>query len=170
MQHFVNYQDLFQQSSTQLNFLLLSQREMILVMAFALAILEFSNSLKNRFIIRLLILALLVYSLTMGVVSTSDYLDFTEKTKEELEREGFTDGLELLDNWKRWVNFTYALIAFNVIILIIFFFYELDYYRKKDHHHHTGESIGFAGIPFYSDTDAFKRSSSKSTKRSKKSS
>ena len=164
-----DYQDLFQQASTQLNFLLLSQRNMILVLAFALAFLGFSHTFKNRVLIRLLVFTLMIYSLAVGVVSSIDYLDYIKKTEDELEERDFDDGIELLENWKNWVNFTYALLGVNSLIIIFFMCYELDHFwKKKDFR--SQESGGVAGSSWFSvgaDEGAFS-SKSKSTSKSRK--
>lgn len=128
-----DYQDLFSQASTQLNFLLLTQRNMILVMAFSLTFLGFSTTFRSRIMIRLIIFSFLIYSLLLGIISTIDYREYMEKTRDEITRQNFDDGLDLLDNWANWVNFTYALLALNCLIILFYIFYEID------HHYSTRE-------------------------------
>lgn len=155
-----SYQDLFNQASTQLNFLLLSQRNMILVMAFALAFLGFATNFKHRIIIRVLIFSLLVYSFLLGLFSTIDYKDYIGKTREELERQNFDDGEDLLDTWSNWVNFTYALLALNGLLIIFWILYEIDYQysnisKKRPTH------LYWATLGGDIRTDSSRRSSSK---------
>lgn len=168
---FKTFQDLFQQASTQLSFLLLAQRNMILVLAFALAFLGFSHTFKNRLLIRILVFTLMVFSLAVGIVSSMDYLDYISKAQDELEQRDFEDGLELLENWKRWVNFTYTLLAINSLIIIIFIFYELDHYWYKGIYK-SEDSGGVAGSSWFTvgsadDDTSFKRLSSKRFKKTK---
>ena len=110
----------------------------------------------------------MIYSLAIGVVSSLDYLDYNDKAKNELEVRDFDDGLGLLDNWRRWVNFTYALIAINILIIIIFIFYETDQSWNKGEII-LGGSAGSAGSSWFT-MGAIKpeKSSSTSFKHSKK--
>jgi hypothetical protein len=126
-----DFQDLFQQASTQLNFLLLSQRNMILIFAFAITFVAFTHPFRRRFMVWLIMFLLLGYALAVGIVSSIDYLDYMNKTKTELEERQFDDGLDLLDNWRGWVNFTYALIALNGLVIIFYLFFELDIYLSS---------------------------------------
>jgi len=132
-----DYQDLFQQASTQLNFLLLIQRNMILVFAFAFAFVGFSTAFQRRILVRTIIFFLLIYSLAIGIVSAIDFLSYMKKTKRELEERDFDDGLELLDDWAGWVDFTYALIALNGLIIIFYFILEMDIYIKNHRKHYS---------------------------------
>lgn len=157
-----DYQDLFNQASTQLNFLLLAQRNMILIYAFALAFMGFSVTFYHRNMVRILIFSLLIYAIAVGSVSTIDYLDFVKKTRSELVERDFDDGLDLLDQWENWTNFTYALLALNVLIIIIWVSYELDFHRKNH-----ASSVGVAGSSWFSvgDTSSASSTSAKSSKK-----
>ena len=73
-------QPLFDQLTSQLNFLLLAQRQMILLGAFSVAIATFGHNIKTSKIFRkiyisYLVLVLLAYSIAIGVKSSLDFND-----------------------------------------------------------------------------------------------
>lgn len=132
----INFSDMFSQGSTQLNFLLLSQRNMILIFAFALTFMVFSNDLKHRYMVRFIMVCLLVYSVALGIVSIINYNNYIAKTKKELNSEKadgelIEDELQILKDWGRWIYFSYALLAINGLIILFYIFYELGYYHPK---------------------------------------
>ena len=65
-------QALFEQLSTQLNFLLLSQRNMIIVSAFSVALATFSHNTRNANF-KWLSLMLFVYSVAVGITAAVDF-------------------------------------------------------------------------------------------------
>lgn len=132
----LNFSDLFSQGSTQLNFLLLTQRNMILIFAFALTFMVFANNLKHRLMVRFIMLCLLVYSVALGIVSIINYNNYINKTNNELnsekgDQEIVDDELQILKDWGRWIYFSYALLAINGLIIIFYIFYEVGYFQIK---------------------------------------
>jgi len=130
----VNFSDLFNQGSTQLNFLLLSQRNMILIFAFSLTFMVFASSLKHRYMVRFILLCLLFYSVALGIVSIINYNNYIRLTRRELNSEkGLTeivdDELQILNDWGKWVYFSYALLGINALIVIFYIMYELGIYH-----------------------------------------
>ena len=126
-----DYRDLFDQSSTQLNFLLLAQRNMILVFAFIITFISFSYDFQRRFLLRSIAFILLVYCFAIGTVSILDYNAFIEATKREATDKGFQEGLDLLDRWEKWQYFTYVLLILNGFLLIFFILFELNVSKKS---------------------------------------
>lgn len=116
-------QALFEQLSTQLNFLLLSQRQMILIAAFSVAIATFATNIK-KLDVAFISIMLLVYSLAVGITAVVDFNNYIEDVKNDttnttngtLEE----DELRLVNRSKKWVYFTYAQI---VIITILAYFF-----------------------------------------------
>jgi len=111
-------QPLFEQLSTQLNFLLLSQRQMILISAFAIALVTFSSNNK-KIQISFISIALLFYSIAVGITAVVDFNNYIEDVKNdtpELE----ADELKFVNRSKKWVYFTYVQIAIIVILIYIF--------------------------------------------------
>ena len=127
---------LFNQSSSQLNFLLLAQRNMILIFAFSLTFLAFSTNLRKRFLIMFIMSCLLIYSLAIGIVSIINYNKYDNKTRSDLgpltsdnEAE-----IEMMNDWYRWTYFTYVLLGLNGVIILFYFLYEIGFYdpvKKK---------------------------------------
>ena len=115
-------QALFEQLSTQLNFLLLSQRQMILIAAFSVAIATFASNIK-KLDVAFISIMLLVYSLAVGITAAVDFNDYIEDVKNDTTNgpNGLEpDELRLLNRSKKWIYFTYAQI---VIISILAFFF-----------------------------------------------
>ena len=115
-------QALFEQLSTQLNFLLLSQRQMILIAAFSVAIATFATNIK-KLDVAFISIMLLVYSLAVGITAVVDFNNYIEDVKNDTTNG--TNGLEpdelrLVNRSKKWVYFTYAQI---VIITILAYFF-----------------------------------------------
>lgn len=130
----INFSDMFNQGSTQVNFLLLSQRNMILIFAFALTFMVFSNDLKHRYMVRFIMVCLLVYSVALGIVSIINYNNYIAKTRRELndekaEEELIDDELQILNDWGRWIYFSYALLGINALIIIFYVVHEAGYYH-----------------------------------------
>jgi hypothetical protein len=128
---------MFSQGSTQLNLLLLSQRNMILIFAFALTFMVFANNFKYRLMIRIIMFFLLIYSIALGIVSIINYNNYIRITRRELNDEKgdgelIDDELQILSDWGRWIYFSYALLAINALIIIFYIMYEVGLY---DHSH-----------------------------------
>ncbi len=115
---------LFEQLSSQLNFLLLAQRQMILVGAFAVAIATFGHNIKTSKIFRkvyitYLVLVLLAYSIAIGIKSA---LDFNGYIAEILDKSSLhEDEIKMVNRSKTWVYFSYFLIAIVVSLNFIIF-------------------------------------------------
>lgn len=118
-------QPLFDQLSTQQNFLLLSQRQMILVSAFGVAIATFGNNIKSNVSIKKIYLAYLSlvlfgYAIATGIKASVDFNDYISDVKEEnpsLDK----NELSLVNRAKAWVYFSYVLIVVTITLLIMFF-------------------------------------------------
>jgi len=129
------FQNLFVQGSTQLNFLLLSQRNMILIFAFSITFLVFSVDFRKRLLVRLIMFCLLVYSVALGILSTINYNKYIKKTEKELDSEknadigeDVSDEIELLKDWQKWVYFSYVLLGVNALIIIFYIMFEIGAY------------------------------------------
>tara|TARA_Y100000310_G_C20424681_1_gene688450 strand:+ start:300 stop:668 length:369 start_codon:yes stop_codon:yes gene_type:complete len=113
-------QALFEQLSTQLNFLLLSQRQMILIAAFSIAIAAFATNIKKLHI-AFISITLLVYSLAVGITAAVDFNNYIEDVKNDTTPTPLEpDELRLINRSKKWVYFTYAQV---VIISILTWFF-----------------------------------------------
>ena len=115
-------QALFEQLSTQLNFLLLSQRQMILIAAFSVAIATFSSNIK-KLDVAFTSIMLLVYSFAVGITAAVDFNDYIEDVKNDTTNgpNGLEpDELRLVNRSKKWVYFTYAQIV--IITILVYFF------------------------------------------------
>jgi len=113
-------QALFEQLSTQLNFLLLSQRQMILIAAFSVAIATFATNIK-KLDVAFISIMLLVYSLAVGITAVVDFNNYIEDVKNDTTNGTLEeDELRLVNRSKKWVYFTYAQI---VIITILAYFF-----------------------------------------------
>ncbi|MCH9622044.1 MAG: hypothetical protein S4CHLAM20_14780 [Chlamydiia bacterium] len=131
----INFSDMFSQGSTQLNFLLLSQRNMILIFAFALTFMVFANNFEHRHMVRVIMFCLLIYSVALGIVSIINYNNYISKTRKELNNEKadgelIDDELQILSDWGRWIYFSYALLGINGLIIIFYIVYEAGYYHN----------------------------------------
>ena len=109
---------LFDQATNQLNFLLLAQRNMILISAFSLALATFKTNFDYP-LMKYFVIVLFSYAIAVGVKSAQDFNLYIEDAKvdEPLldERE-----IKLLNCYKEWVWSTYCLIAIIVIISLTF--------------------------------------------------
>ena len=111
-------QPLFEQLSTQLNFLLLSQRQMILVAAFSVAIATFASNIKKMYV-SYISLMLLAYSLAVGITAAVDFNNYIEDVRKDsppLQE----DELRLLNRSKKWVYFTYIQVVIITVLIITF--------------------------------------------------
>ena len=116
--------DLFEQLSTQQNFLLLSQRQMILVSAFGVALLTYRNNLPSKKYPRNVLFGyisfvLFVYAIAIGVKAAVDFYRYAEDTKNELV--GKEDELHLLKRAEEWIYFSYILILLIIVLMGIFY-------------------------------------------------
>jgi len=115
-------QPLFDQLSTQLNFLLLSQRQMILTSAFAVALLTLSNNIRKSFkfkriYIIYLSISLFLYSLMVGFKAALDFEDYIGEVKEEGSLS--KNDLSMLKRSKSWIWYSYSLIVILLLVLIL---------------------------------------------------
>lgn len=125
---------LIDQTTPQVNFLLLSQRNMILVSAFALTLATFKNNFGQKYI-EYLVIILFSYAIAVGAKSIEDFNTFVRDTKDE--GSGSPQEKNILDRYAKWVYFSYALEGIIVIILIFytdiaFFKYLLPVHNLKD--------------------------------------
>lgn len=107
---------LFDQASSQLNFLLLSERNMILLSAFSLALASFRRSF-NHPLLRYFIVFLFSYAIAVGIKSGLDFQEFIRDVKEENLN---TNERKLIENYSSWIYFTYVLTGFVIFILLTF--------------------------------------------------
>ena len=130
-----NNLELYGQASSQLNFLLLSHRNMVLISVFAITITTFAKQFKYNYIKYLAIL-LFIFALASGAKSAADFNAYMQDV-----REANTDAtnplnlddndLALLDRWSTWVYFSYfllAIIAFMFINAMIIEWNEFDFH------------------------------------------
>lgn len=116
--------NLFSQASTQVNFLLLAQRNMILVTAFALTLATFIKNFNYPFVSEIIVI-LFSYSIAVGIKSALDfnaYIDDVFKENQGTGNNGILDDSDknLLNRWYEWVYFTYTLISIISIFLLIY--------------------------------------------------
>lgn len=116
---------LFEQSSGQLNFLLLCQRNMILISAFSLALATFKTDYRYPYA-KYLVVVLFSYAIAVGVKSSLDYNVYINDAKNDSPALS-EDELNLLDRYEEWVYFTYVLIAIIAIILLTYTVMEFFY-------------------------------------------
>ena len=110
---------IFEQLSTQLNFLLLSQRQMILISAFSVALMTFSDSMKQRdakgaYFIYLAVV-LLVYAIAVGSKASSDFNSYIS----DLDAITDPDELDMISRASSWVYFSYALLGVLATVLLL---------------------------------------------------
>ena len=108
--------NLFEQATTQVSFLLLAQRNMILIAAFSLTLATFRKSFNYPFISEIIVV-LFAYAVGVGVKSIDDFNAFISDVKQE-----DLDNTEkdLLERWRQWVYFSYVLLSVIVIFLLIY--------------------------------------------------
>jgi len=121
----MNAEPLFDQLSTQLNFLLLSQRQMIITSALGLAILNFSTSLTGtlklkKIYLTYLSLTLLLYSIAVGVKAAMDFADFIKNVKSESTLNSAETNFA--NRSKTWIYYSYFLIAIIFIMASMLIF------------------------------------------------
>lgn len=122
-------QELFSQSSTQVNMLLLSQRNMVLVSAFAITIQTFSANFKYIYI-KYLAFLLFIFAIASGSKSVEDFNNYIEDTKNS----GQLDDKErsLIDRWSNWSDYSYFMIAIVSFIFLNIIIIEIQEFRKID--------------------------------------
>jgi hypothetical protein len=121
--------ELFSQASTQVNMLLLSQRNMVLVSAFAITLQTFSANFKYNYIKYLAIL-LFLFAIASGSKSVQDFNKYIEDTKNGTDIADPSER-ELLDSWSSWSNYSYfllAIVSFIFLNVLIIEFYEFKNY------------------------------------------
>ena len=116
--------DLFEQLSSQQNFLLLSQRQIILVSAFSVALLTYKGNLSSKKYPRKVLFSyisfvLFVYAIATGIKSAVDFYSYADDTRKELA--GKPDEEKLLSRAEEWLYFSYLLILLVVILMFIFY-------------------------------------------------
>ena len=111
-------QNLFEQLSTQLNFLLLAQRQMILVSAFAVSLIIFWNKKKGAPLM-LLSFLLFAYSVAVGIKSSLEFTEFIKDVKNDVPLQD--DEKRLVDSASTWAYFSYVLIGIIFVAIISFF-------------------------------------------------
>jgi len=127
-------QELFSQASTQVNLLLLSQRNMVLVSAFAITIQTFSTNFKYNYIKYLAIL-LFIFAIASGSKAVDDfnaYIDDTNKSGQLDDNER-----SLIVRWNKWSDYSYYMLAIvsfiflNIIIIELQEFSQIDWSWNK---------------------------------------
>lgn len=108
-------QELFSQASAQVNMLLLSQRNMVLVSAFAITLVTFSKNFEYVYIKYLSIL-LFAFAIASGWKSVDDFNNYISETK--LLDASDPSELELLERWSSWANYSYFMLAIVIFILV----------------------------------------------------
>lgn len=109
--------NLFDQLTAQVNFLLLSQRNMILISAFSVALASFKSTFSHP-LMKYFVVILFVYALAVGAKSAEDFNAYIKDTRNE----GGLDSrdLNVLDRYETWVYFSYTLLGIIVLILLTF--------------------------------------------------
>ena len=109
---------LFSQASQQLNLLLVAQRSMVIITAFAIALSTFYASHKEKYdILKYVIPLLLGYAAAIGIKSTFDFNKYMNDIDNDTLQD---DDKELVDSWKTWEYYNYPLIVLIIIISFIF--------------------------------------------------
>ena len=116
--------DLFDQLSTQQNFLLLSQRQIILVSAFSVSLLTYKGNLPakkypRKVLFGYISFVLFIYAIATGIKSAVDFYEYSNDTRKELD--GKADEKKLLDRAEQWLYFSYLLIFLVLILMVIFY-------------------------------------------------
>ena len=117
-------QELFAQASSQVNMLLLSQRNIVLVSAFAITLQTFSANFKYHYI-KYLAFLLFIFAIASGTKSVMDF----NKYIEDVRNSGQTDNneLELINRWAIWSDYSYfmlAIVSFILLNIIVIELYE----------------------------------------------
>lgn len=113
---------LFEQASCQVNFLLLAQRNMILISAFSLSFAAFKNNF-NYPLVRYFVVILFSYAIAVGVKSALDFKAYIKDARED-EPTLAANEMDLLNRYEEWVYFTYTLLVIIIIILLTFIYVE----------------------------------------------
>lgn len=127
-------QELFSQASTQVNLLLLSQRNMVLVSAFAITIQTFSTNFKYNYIKYLSIL-LFIFAIASGSKSVEDFNTYIEDTLNSGQLD--INEKPLIERWAKWSDYSYFMLAIvsfiflNIIIIEINNFSQIDWSWNK---------------------------------------
>ena len=111
-------QNLFEQLSTQLNFLLLAQRQMILVSAFAVSLIIFWSKEKGAPLMFLSFL-LFGYAVAVGIKSSLEFSEFIKDVRNDVPLQD--DEKRLVDSASTWAYFSYVLIGIIFVAIISFF-------------------------------------------------
>lgn len=119
--------NLFEQASSQLNFLLLSQRNMLLVSAFSLALATFKTSFDYP-LMKFLVVILFAYAIAIGAKSIEDFNAYIKDTRNETSPSLDDKEKGLLDRYEQWVYFTYTLLG--IIIFILFTFVKIEFFNS----------------------------------------
>ena len=122
---------LFEQATAQLNFLLLSERNMILLSAFSLALASFKRTFEHS-LLRYFIVFLFAYAIAVGIKSAIDFQEYIK----DVRKENLTSSeSKLIDSYEGWVYFTYTLIG--LIIFILLTFTQIEFFNT------THKALGF---------------------------
>ena len=119
-------QELFSQASTQVNMLLLSQRNMVLVTAFAITLQTFSVNFKYNYIKYLAIL-LFIFAIASGSKAVQDFNKYIKDTKEGSDTPDASESA-LLDSWSEWANYSYFMLAIVSFIFLNVLIIEWNYF------------------------------------------
>ena len=106
------------QLTDQLNFLLLSQRQIVLLAAFSITMINFRKTNKiyngnDRYFIYFAVI-LFIYAISVGIKSAMDFNEYISDI--ESENEPLTNK-KMVDRAKTWVYFTYALLVMIAFVL-----------------------------------------------------
>ena len=109
---------LFSQASQQLNLLLVAQRSMVIITAFAVALSTFYAGNREKYdLLKYIVPLLLAYAAAIGIKSTIDFNKYMNDINDDTLQD---DDKELLKSWKTWEYYNYPLIVLIIIISIIF--------------------------------------------------
>ena len=108
--------ELIDQISGQINFLLLAQRNMILLTAFSLACVVFLKKSEYPTSAKILCIFLFSYAIAIGVKSSEDFMAYMDQVLSN--QKGNPENIKLLNKWKEWVYFTYVLIGLVSAMLL----------------------------------------------------
>ena len=129
-----NNLELYGQASSQVNMLLLSQRNMVLVSVFAITITTFAKQFKYNYIKYLSIL-LFIFAIASGAKSADDFNAYIEDVKADnidpVNPLNLDDrDLDLIERWRKWVYYSYfllAIIAFMFVSALIIEWNEFEF-------------------------------------------
>lgn len=121
-------QELFSQASTQVNMLLLSQRNMVLVSAFAITLVSFAPNFKYNYI-KYLAFLLFIFAIASGSKSVEDFNIYIKDTRDSPNTQGAER--ELLDRWANWADYSYFMLA--IVSFIFLNVLIIEYMEFKDY-------------------------------------